>query len=108
MKRCGVLKNDYDSYFTMKSRLDFLQLEEDLESTSVLGGVAVYAKDDDIPAGVLQTRIISTGLVELTFQAGDPSGYGSRTWPVRAGGAGLGDDESDHDAALARLLGLAC
>ena len=59
---------------------------------------------EDAP-GVINIQVISPGLLELTLQAGDPSGYGSRTWPIRVGGAGLGDDENDNNASLA-MLGL--
>jgi hypothetical protein len=41
---------------------------------------------------VLDCCLLSPGLVELTIQAGEPTGYGSRTWPLRVGGAGIGDD----------------
>ena len=41
---------------------------------------------------VLHCCLLSPGLVELTIQAGEPTGYGSRTWPLRVGGAGIGDD----------------
>jgi hypothetical protein len=43
---------------------------------------------------VLNCCLLSPGLVELTIQAGEPTGYGSRTWPLRVGGAGIGDDPS--------------
>jgi len=55
---------------------------------------------------VLNYRVISPGLIELTLQAGDPKGYGSRSWPLRVGGAGLGDDDDfEYDPALAAMLG---
>jgi hypothetical protein len=54
---------------------------------------------------VLNCRVLSPGLVELTLQAGDPAGYGSRSWPVRVGGAGLGDDCEYDDPVLAAMLG---
>lgn len=63
---------------------------------------SVWRALHDTP-GVVSTRVISPGLVELTLQAGDPLGYGSRTWPVRVGGAGLGDAENENNSALALL-----
>jgi hypothetical protein len=68
---------------------------------------AILPSSSSSSGGLLQTRVISPGLVELLIQAGDPSGYGSRSWPVRVGGAGLGDDENDeNDVALAKRLGM--
>jgi len=48
-------------------------------------------------SGVVTSQVISPGLVELTLHAGDPAGYGSRTWPLRVGGAGVGDNDDDND-----------
>ena len=40
-------------------------------------------------------RLVSPGLVEIILSAGQPEGYGLRTWPLWIGGAGIGDDEVD-------------
>jgi hypothetical protein len=71
-------------------------------ASEVANSVLICRELHDTP-GVVGTRVISPGLVELTLQAGDPLGYGSRTWPVRVGGAGLGDAENENSSALALL-----
>ena len=45
--------------------------------------------------------MLSPGLVEITLRAVTNNGYGSRSWSIRVGGAGLGDD----DPMLIRLGG---
>jgi hypothetical protein len=73
-----------------------------LRLAEAVNNVAVLRALNDTP-GVVSTRVISPGLVELTLQAGDPLGYGSRTWPFRVGGAGLGDAENENSSALSLL-----
>ena len=46
------------------------------------------------PAGVLQCRVVSAGLVELTLTATSESGYSGRVWPFLVGGEGIGDEPS--------------
>ncbi|KAJ1463252.1 hypothetical protein M885DRAFT_475339 [Pelagophyceae sp. CCMP2097] len=45
-------------------------------------------------------RVKGPGLVEVVLRAGSTEGYGARSWPLRIGGAGLGDEP-----ALAAVLG---
>jgi len=45
-----------------------------------------------LPEGVRMAKVISPGLVELLLDSGSGTGYGLRQWPLRIGGAGLGDD----------------
>jgi hypothetical protein len=42
--------------------------------------------------GVSSCRVISPGIVELLIKAGNADGFGSRAWPFRIGGEGVGDD----------------
>ena len=44
--------------------------------------------------------LLSPGLVELALHAGSEQGHGALPWPLRVGGAGLGDA-----AALAAVIG---
>ena len=41
---------------------------------------------------ILSCKRLSAGLVEVELKAGSPSGYGARSWPVRIGGVGIGDE----------------
>ena len=48
--------------------------------------------------GVIQSTVLSPGLVEVILQPTQKqqhsnNSYSSRSWPVRVGGAGLGDDD---------------
>lgn len=45
----------------------------------------------DPPPGVVDCRVVSSGVVELTLRAGREPGYGSRSWPFLVGGKGVGD-----------------
>jgi hypothetical protein len=61
---------------------------------------------------VQSCRVLSPGLVELLVQLvvdddTNNMGYASRSWPIRVGGAGIGDDfdELDTNPALAAILG---
>ena len=47
----------------------------------------------DVPA-VKSFRVVSDGLVEVLIQAGSTTGFGARAWPLRIGGAGIGDEPS--------------
>jgi hypothetical protein len=52
----------------------------------------VQKQKNNLNGALLQCRVLSIGLVELVLKAGSPSGYGARSWPLRVGGPGLGDD----------------
>jgi len=78
--------------------------KEHVLSLKLAAQVASGSTNTESLSGVIKTRVISSGLVELTLQAGDPSGYGSRTWPLRVGGDGLGDDEDNDVLAMLGCL----
>lgn len=61
--------------------------------------LALQAPDLQLTKNVLSCRVLSPGLVEIMIQAGDELGYGSRSWPLRVGGAGLGNDDDPVLAA---------
>ena len=53
-----------------------------------------------LPQGVIQSTVLSPGLVEVILQTRKQhksnkmcNCYSSRSWPIRVGGAGLGDDD---------------
>mmetsp|Transcript_15584 Transcript_15584/g.45007 ORF Transcript_15584/g.45007 Transcript_15584/m.45007 type:complete len:489 (-) Transcript_15584:12-1478(-) len=73
-------------------------------SLKLAAGVVSGSNSTASLSGVVKTRVVSPGLVELTLQAGDPSSYGSRTWPLRIGGAGIGDDEDNSALAMLGCL----
>lgn len=41
---------------------------------------------------VKSCRVVHPGIVEVTIQAGAPEGFGCRSWNVRIGGMGIGDE----------------
>ena len=63
-----------------------LSLELARESAALLDDADWAAR-----SGVRSCAVLSPGLVELVLHAGSAQGYGARPWPLRVGGAGLGD-----------------
>lgn len=86
----------------MTSSRDHLVLPHEHELSLVVASQA-SAMSLALPRGVTDCSVLSPGLVQLTLQAGDPEGYGSRSWPFLIGGAGLGDTvalfEGDYSRA---------
>jgi hypothetical protein len=59
----------------------------------------IFSQSLPPPQGVIQSTVLSPGLVEVILQTQKQhsnkirNSYSSRSWPIRVGGAGLGDDD---------------
>lgn len=111
-----VLPQDHP--LSLKLASEALDLEADIDTIRRRREQAPLPSSPSFLQHVQSCRVLSPGLVELLIQLRidstditNTNGYASRSWPVRVGGAGIGDDDFDlfdttnTNSALAAMLG---
>lgn len=58
-------------------------------SLKLISDEAVSELESNQPIGLVSSKILCPGLIELVIQSGNIDGYGIRAWPFRMGGEGL-------------------